>query len=275
MGAIASFKWVPASGQQVGYAGEQPINVYGPSFTADGIHGQSVNPNTPNSYAITGEIGDAPVQIQDPGDYFDYADGSNGWILDNLHDPWHGDAPGTSGHNPPMGAVGTPRVHLDPAHQMDVYQLDPPTGYGQDKYGKTIEKNEVYFWESSSTPAPNTGTYPLTGREDTSNWPEPFDSYTVAPDLPVVRSTEAIPMRRIAEDDRPVFRQLAVPGQNIQPSGSVYTPTMQSNPVLHNVKPLPSFGRTPVAPWTQDELASPDNQQITYEADVFSGMSMQ
>jgi len=256
-------------------AGENPYNQYGPSFTADEVHAQAYNPNTPNSYAIPGEIGEVPVQIQDNGDYFDYADGSNGWILDNLTDPWHGDNPGTTGHNPVMGAAGTPRVHLDPVHAEDVYQLAVPGGYGRNFYGKTIEENEVYLWKSSSTPAPNKSSAFLDNRENTSNWPEPFDSYSVAGTLPVARPTEKIPMRRIAEDDRPVFRQLAIPGQNIRPSGSVYTPTMQSNPVIHNVKPLPAFGRTPVAPWTQDELASPSDQTYSDYVDVFGGMGMQ
>lgn len=270
--SIASFKWTPASGQQIGMADGKPYNKYGPSFTADDVHGQAYNPNTPNVYAIPGEIGEIPVQIQDPGDYFDYQDGSNGWVLDNLHDPWHGDDPGTSGHNMPMGSA---KDRLEPAHAMDVYQLAVPGGYGRDIYGKTIEDNEVYYWESSSTPAPNTSSAFLTNRENTTNWPEPFDSYSVASQLRVVRPTEKIPMRRMVEDDRPVFRQLAIPGQNIQPSGSVYTPTYQSNPPIHNVKPLPAFGRTPVQPWTQDELSSPSDQENNYEVDVFSGMGIQ
>lgn len=273
--AIASFKWKPASGQQIGMADGKPYDKYGPSFTADDVHGQAYNPNTPNSYGIPGEIGEVPVQIQSELDYFDYQDGSNGWVLDNLHDPWHGDNPGTTGHNPDMDAAGTPRIRLDSAHGQDIYQLAVPDGHGVDFYGKTIEDNEVYLWKSSSTPAPNTSSAFLNNRENTSNWPEPFDSYSVAPRLGVVRPTERIPMRRIAEDDRPVFRQLAIPGQNIQPSGSVYTPTMQSNPVIHNVKPLPAFGRTPVAPWTQDELASPSDQDYAPEVDVFSGMGLQ
>jgi hypothetical protein len=273
--AIASFKWQPASGQQIGFPGDKPINVYGPSFTADDVHGQAYNPNTPNSYAMPGEIGEVPVQIQDAGDYFDYMDGSNGWILDNINDPWHGLNPGTAGHNPDMDAVGTPRVALDTAHDEDIYQLAVPGGYGRDIYGKTIEDNEVYNWYSPSVPGRNAGTSPLDARVKVENWPEPFDVYEVARKLRVVRPTEKIPMRRIAEDDRPVYRQLAIPGQNIKPSGSVYTPTMQSNPVIHNVKPLPAFGRTPQPPWTQDELASPDDQGYMDYTDVFGGMGLQ
>lgn len=272
--SIASFKWTGASGQQIGFADQNPYDRYGPSFTADEVHSQAYNPNTPNTYAIPGEIGEVPVNIQgDP--YFDYGDGSNGWILDNLHDPWHGDDAGTSGHNPPMGSAGTPRIHLDPAHNMDIYQLAIPGGYGVNFYGKTIEDNEVYWWKSSSTPNPNLGAFPAQAREDASNWPEPFDSYTVASQLGVVRPTEKIPMRRLAEDDRPTYRQLAIPGQNIQPSGSVYNPTYASNAVIHNVKPLPAFGRTPVAPWAQDEMASPSDQVYPDDTDVFSGMSLQ
>lgn len=269
--SIASFKWTGASGQQIGSADQFPYDKYGPSFTADGIHAQSVDPNTPNTYAIPGEIGEIPVNLQEEF-YYDYADGSNGWILDNLTDPWHGDDPGTSGHDPFMGDY---REHLDPAHGHDIYQIAVPGGHGVNFYGKTIEDGEAYWWKSSSTPPPNTSDMIRNAREVTTNWPEPFDSYSVAPHLGVVRPTERIPMRRIAEDDRPTYRQLAIPGQNILPSGSVYTPTFASNPVLHNVKPLPAFGRTPVAPWTQDELASPSDQIYPSDVDVFSGMSLQ
>ena len=273
--AIASFRWTGASGQQIGSADQLPYNKYGPSFTADEVHAQAYDPNTPTSYAIPGEIGEVPIQLQD-GAYYDYNDGSNGWILDNLHNPWHEDAPGTTGHNPPMGSAGTPRQHLDPAHGMDVYQLAVPGGHGVDFYGRTIENGEVYWWQSSSTPNPNSGNMPANAREVTSEWPEPFDSYTVASMLPVVRPTERIPMRRPAEDDRPVYRQLAVPGQNIKgATGSVYNPTYNSNDVIHNVKPLPAVARNPVAPWTQDEMATPDAQVYPYSPDVFNGMVLQ
>jgi len=158
---------------------------------------------------------------------------------------------------------------------MDVYQLAVPGGHGVDFYGEKIEDGEVYFWQSSSTPAPNTGNYPADAREKTDAWPEPFDSYSVASRLAVVRPTERIPMRRLMEDDRPVYRQLAVPGQNIRPSGSVYTPTFDSTSVIHNVKPLPAMSRTPMPPWTQDELASPSAVDYPDSVDVFGGMGLQ
>lgn len=254
MGNIASFKWQGASGQQIGFAGDNPYDQYGPSFTADEVHTQSYDPNAPNTYAQVGGIGDVPVQIQD--EYHLYEDGFNGWCLDNLHDPQHSAEPGTVGHGVPMGSAG--RQHIDAAHNVDIYQLQVPTGHGRNFYGNATEDNEVYEWSSSSNPPITTNAFPSQARTDTGNWPEPFDSYSVAPQLPVVRPTERIPMNRMKEDDRPVYRQLAVPGQNIKPSGSVYTPTMQSNPVLHNVKPLPAAGRTPVAPWTSEELVSAD-----------------
>lgn len=269
--AIASFKWTGKSGTQIGAADQYPYNKWGPSFTADDVHGQKYDPNAPNTYAIPGELGEVPVNIQD--DYDLAADGSYGWVLDNLHDPWHGDDPGTSGHNPPIGPA---QGHgPDYTHGMDVYQLAVPGGHGVDFYGKTIEDNEVYYWQSSSKPPFTRKDTPLDARYDTSLWPEPFDSYTVAPDLPVVRPTERIPMRRLAEDDRPVYRQLAVPGQNIKPSGSVYNPTYQSNVPVHNVKPIPAFGRTPTPPWTQDELASPEITDNYSDVDVFGGMALQ
>lgn len=264
---IASFKWTGRSGMQIGQADQNPYDKYGPSFTADQVHSQNYNPNTPNTYQIDGGIGEVPVEIQD--EYSTYDDGDHGWVLDNIQDPWHGDKPGTTGHATDMGGH---RRRLDPAHTEDVFQLNLPRGYGKHIYGP-INNDEAYWWMSSQTQAPNTRAFPAEAREDTQNWPEPFDSYTVASKRPVQLDTERIPMRRMLEDDRPVYRQLAVPGQNINPSGSVYNPTYPSNPVLHNVKPLPAFGRTPVPPWTQDELASPDmqTQDNTY-VDPLSGV---
>lgn len=272
---IASFKWTGKSGTQIGEADQFPYDKYGPSFTADEVHGQGYDPNTPSSYAIPGEIGEVPINIQDDGHWYDYMDGSNGWILDNLYDPWHGDDPGTTGHNPPMGpAQPFYRNSPDFVHAMDVYQEMPPGNHGINFYGKTIEDQETEYNWSSSTSAPFTrGTTPLDARYETGEWPVPFDSNTVARMAPVVRPTEKIPMRRIAEDDRPVYRQLAIPGQNIAPSGSVYTPTMQSNVPIHNVKPVPAMARTPTIPWTQSELSSPEYYDGS-DIDVFGGMGI-
>lgn len=267
MSGIASFKWQGASGQQIGFAGENPYNKYGPSFTADDVHSQSYDPNAPNTYAQKGFIGDVPTQIQEEYNLFE--DGFNGWCLDNLNDPPFDTAPGTKGHSVPMGPAQG--YHIDPAHNVDIYQVQVPAMHGRNFYGPSIETNEVYEWESSSNRPITVNSFPAQARTDTSAWPEPFDSYSVAPQLPVVRPTEPIPMRRLREDDRPVYRQLAVPGQNIMPSGSVYNPTMQSNRVLHNVKPLPAFGRTPVPPWTQDELTSDQEDSYGY-VDPLDGM---
>lgn len=268
MAGIASFKWQGASGQQIGFAGDKPYNQYGPSFTADDVHSQAYDPNaSANTYAQRGGIGDVPIQIQD--DYELYEDGFNGWCLDNLNDPPHTANAGTRGHSVPMGpAQGR---HIDPAHNVDIYQIQVPAMHGRNFYGRSIEDNEVYEWNSSSTQPITRNSFPAQARTDTAAWPEPFDSYSVAPQLPVVRPTEKVHMNRMREDDRPVYRQLAVPGQNIQPSGSVYNPTMQSNAVIHNVKPLPAFGRTPVAPWTQDELTSEQEDSYGY-ADPLDGM---
>jgi len=274
---IASFRWTGASGTQIGQADQFPYDKYGPSFTADDVHAQAYDPNTPNTYAIPGEIGEIPVNIQDPGDYYNYSDGSGGWVLDNLHMSWHDDEAGTTGHNIPMGAAGTPRDHLDPTHWYDQYQERPPLGYGENFFGPTIQTDDIYHWASSTTPNPNNGAFPAQAREVTTEWPTPFDSMTVASDLPVVRPTERILMRRIEEDDRPTYYQVAVPGQNIRPSGSVYTPTYESNPVIHNVKPLPAMYRQPVPPYVADELNTPD-ATAAYDSsavDVFDGMVLQ
>jgi hypothetical protein len=267
MGTIASFKWQGASGQQIGFAGDNPYDQYGPSFTADDIHTQPYDPNSPNTYAQTGSIGDVPIQIQD--EYNLYEDGFNGWCLDNLHDPNHNAEAGTTGHNVPMAAAN--RQHVDPSHNVDIFQIQVPANHGINFYGHSTEDNEVYEWASSSNTPITTGSFPSEARTDTTNWPTPFDSYTVAPQLPVIRPTERVPMRRMKEDDRPVYRQLAVPAQNIAPSGSVYNPTMQSNRVIRNIKPLPAVGRTPVAPWSADELASASMDQGTDYVDPLAG----
>jgi hypothetical protein len=270
MGAIASFKWTGASGQQIGFADENPYDKYGPSFTADDVHSQPYDPNTPNSYAQPGSIGDVPIQIQD--EYNLYEDGFNGWCLDNLNYPNYDAVPGGPGHSVPMGpAQGH---NIDPGHNVDIYQVQVPAMHGWNYYGTSVETNEVYEWDSPHYAPVAAGTYPLDARYNTSNWPEPFDSYTVAPQLPVVRPTEKIPMNRMKEDDRPVYRQLAVPGQNTQPSGSVYNPTMQSNKVLNNLKPTPAFGRVPVPPWTENELANANTDQGSY-IDPLEGLAMQ
>lgn len=270
MGNIASFKWTGASGQQIGFADENPYDKYGPSFTADDVHSQPYDPNAPNIYAQPGTIGDIPVDIQ--AEYNLYEDGFNGWCLDNLNDPHHDATPGGPGHSVPLGpATGH---HIDPSHNVDIYQVQVPAMHGRNFYGTSVEDNEVYEWSSSSKAPATTGTTPLDARYNTANWPEPFDSYSVAPQLPVIRPTERIPMRRMREDDRPVYRQLAVPGQNIQPSGSVWNPTVASNPALRNITPTPAFGRTPVPPWTSEELTTAQSDS-GYYADPLDGMAMQ
>jgi hypothetical protein len=260
MGTIASFKWQGASGQQIGFAGENPYNQYGPSFTADEVHTQSYDPNAPTTYAQPGSIGDVPIQIQE--EYNLYEDGFNGWCLDNINDPNHATAPGTAGHSVPLGPAQGQWV--DPSHNVDIYQIQVPTGHGSNFYGNSIQEHEVYNWASSGNQPVTNGSFPSQARTDTGNWPESFDSYSVAMQPPVITSNERIPMNRMREDDRPVYRQLAVPAQNIQPSGSVYNPTMQSNRVIHNLKPLPAVGRTPVPPWTSDELTTMTNDGSTY-----------
>lgn len=272
---IASFGWSGKSGTQIGFADQFPYRKYGPSFTADEVHAQKYDPNAPNIAALPGEIGEVPVFIQDDGSWYDHMEGANGWLLDNIHNPWHEDEPGTVGHANPIGPaqpVAQFRDLPDFTHGQDVYQLMPPANHGIDFYGKTIETaEEQYNWSSSTSTPFTTHTTPLDARYETANWPVPFDSNTVAGLVPVVRPTERIPMRRIAEDDRPVYRQIAIPGQNIAPSGSVYTPTFESNRVIHNVKPIPAMARTPTIPWTQSELSSPDIYDGS-DTDVFSGM---
>lgn len=269
---FGSFGWTGASGQQIGYADAYPKPSVD-AFTADPVHGEAYDPNTPNSYAQVGGIGDVPVSIQGDDNWVDYGMGGNGWYLDNIGFPAYDTNMGTQGHDAPMGPAIYPTP--DPGHQIDIFQLAVPADHGRNFYGQTLETDEVAAWKSSSTPAPNTGTALLSAREQTAEWPEPFDSTKPAPLLSVVRLTEAIPMRRLLEDDRPVYRQLAIPAQNIQPTGSVYNPSMQSNITVHNKNNvIPAFGRSPVQPWVSQEVNSPtDNPYV--ETDVFGGMSLQ
>jgi hypothetical protein len=272
MGKFASFGWTGASGQQIGFAQEYPADKYD-AFTSDEVHAQNYNPNTPNTYAQPGMISDIPVVLQDQTDLIDYGNGMNGWILDDLNMPAFDVDMGTKGHDMPMGAAKQ-RYHPDPSHAVDIFQIAVPANHGIDFYGQTLEMDELHAWKDDSYKPITTKAFPGQARYDTENWPTPFDSTGPAPLLNVPRLTERIPMRRLVEDDRPTYRMLATPGQNINPSGSVYTPTYASNSVLHNVKPLPAMSRTPVQPWATDELSSPTDQTYS-DSDVFSGMSLQ
>jgi hypothetical protein len=149
--------------------------------------------------------------------------------------------------------------------------MNVPPQYGVNFYGKSIIHRDLNAWAVPSGPPPNTRTMPAMAREDTSNWPEPHVAAHYAPMAPVVVPSERIPMRRPAEDDRPVYRFLAVPARQIDPSGSVFTPTMASNTVLQNRKPIPEMPRTPEDPWNTQEIgASYDSGEV----DVFGGMGI-
>jgi hypothetical protein len=245
--------WTGASGGAIGYADQYPADRYG-AFTADPIHGEKVNPNNPNSYMQKGALPEgAPVQIQ--SDYDDWSsEGSYGWVLDNLDYPAEDDPAGTMGHDSGMGPAKS--RSRDAAHARDVYQEFPYPGIGQDFYGASINVDDLHAWKSSSVPNFNSGVYPADAREITHNWPEPFDSTTVAPLRNNPLDTEKIPMRRMDQDDRPLYRYLAVPGGNIQPSGSVYNPQYESNVYVQNVTAIPAAGQTPVDPWASQDILS-------------------
>jgi hypothetical protein len=262
-----SSAWTGASGAQIGYAGDYPETT-AQGFTADPIHDQDVDPNAPNFAAGPGPGYDAPVILTDQT-FTDQYLGADGWVLDDLDYPSRDTPAGTSGHTSDLGPAQSHR--RDRGHAVDVYQLNIPPQYGVDFYGRSVIHRDLNAWAVPSGPPPNTRQMPAQSREDTSNWPQPHVAAHYAPMAPVVVPSERIPMRRPAEDDRPVYRFLAVPARNIDPSGSVFTPSFASNVVLQNRKPVPEMPRTPEDPWNTQEIASSGS---TDEVDVFNGMGI-
>jgi hypothetical protein len=257
--------WSGASGQQIGFAGDYPETT-GWGFTADEVHGQAYNPNGHNLNAQPGPDLEVPVEIQDNSLYGQW-DGSDGWILDDIQFPSHTAIAGTVGHDQDLDAARAKR--RDPVHAVDVYQDNQPTGHGVDFYGKSIDTQDYRPWTSPNAMGKVQGAFPAQAREDTGNWPEPFAVLTIAPNAPVVIDTEKIPMRRIKEDDRPVYRYLAIPAANIQPGGTQWLPAAQSNRILQNVKPTPQIARTPVDPWISEQDDS--SQMYPDYTDIFGG----
>lgn len=266
--------WSGASGTQIGFAGDYPETLpYG--LGIDEIHGQAYDPNGRNLAALPGPAVDVPVIIQDVDVDYPYYSESD-WILDDLAFPERDAEPGTKGHDVAFSPAKH-RGNIDAAHAVDMYQEMVPQGHGVDFYGSPIETEDYAYlgWKSSSTPAPNTSDMIRGARENTANWPEPFDSSTVAPIAPVLTSDDHIPMRRLAEDDRPVYRYVAVPARNIKPSGSLWNPTYESNVYLQNMNNMiPAMPRTPVDPWITQETASAE-QFDSGDIDVFDGMGLQ
>jgi len=258
--------WSGASGPQIGDAGDLPeTQAYG--FVSSKIHGKAYDPNGSTFAGRPGPdvSNEMPVVIQ--GDVPDlYSEGMDGWVMDNIPFPDHNEPQGTRGHSVPFGA--SKGAFPDRAHGVDIFQHSQRAGFGVNFYGKTIDNREVHAWNSSSTKAPNTGAWPLSNREETADWPEPFDSLTVAPQRPVQLDTERIPMHRIPEDDRPVYHYRATPPQNLTPTGSQWTPQYESNTPVHNVTPLPMMARTPVDPWVTQESATADNADAYYSPDI-------
>lgn len=246
--------WTGASGIQIGYAGEYPTDKYD-SFTADPVHASTVNPNQPNSYREPGSsIGDVPINIQGDNDFVDYGMGSDGWVLDDLEMPPEGAPPGASGHDQAVSPAR--RKGPDHAHAKSVTQAFPAPGWARNFWGKKVDTQDLHAWKTDSTQPSTSGSAKLNARYDTSNWPTPFDTTTVAPLLPVERSTDAIPMRRMQQDNAPLYRRIAVPGANTKPSGSVYNPTLQSNVYVRNITPIPASYTIPTDPAaTQDALS--------------------
>lgn len=255
VGFSTGFKsdWTGASGIQIGYAGEYPQDKYD-SFTADEVHGDPVNPNQPNQYRQKGGIGDVPTNIQADNDFVSYDDGSDGYVLDNIDFAAEDDPAATVGHSSTLGpALGKGR---DPAHRQNVYQDFPAPGWARNFYGTNIETEDLHSWHDDSYQPVNTKSSVLDARFYTSNWPKPFDSTGPAPLLNDVRSLDKIPMRRMKQDDRPMYRQLAVPGANIQPSGSVYNPQLPSNEFIQTRTPIPASYTIPVDPSVSQDALS-------------------
>lgn len=262
--------WTGASGTLIGFAGDYPeTQAYG--FVTDPIHSQNVDPNGPTFASQPGPApSDATSGIE--GDAYGYAmGGMYGWVLDDIHFPDHTQDPGTTGHNSTLGPAQG-RHFPDRAHSQDVYQEEPKIGYGVNFYGARPLKEDLNAWKSSSTPNFNTKQFPAEARENTAGWPEPFNATDIAPFRPVDQSTEHIPMRRIPEDDRPVYRYLAVPPNNIQPTGNQWSVQYPSNVPIHNVTPVPMMPQAPMDPWITQETATSD---VPNSSDVFGGMVLQ
>ena len=245
--------WTGASGIQIGYAGEYPQDKYD-SFTADKVHANPVNPNQPNQYRQKGSIGDVPTNIQSDNDFVDYGDGSDGWVLDNIDMPAQDDPAGTDGHETTLGPAT--QKGRDPAHRQSIQQDFTPPGWSRDFYGRDYDTEDLHAWHDDSYLPVNTRSSNLDARYYTDNWPTPFDSTKPAPLLPLVRSTDHIPMRRMTQDDRPMYRQVAVPGANIKPTGSVYNPQVPSNEFLKTRTPIPASYSIPVDPSVSQDALS-------------------
>lgn len=245
--------WTGASGLQIGYAGEYPQDKYD-SFTADEVHANPVNPNQPNQYRQKGSIGDVPTNIQSDNDFVDYGDGTDGYVLDNINYPEQDDNAGTDGHSSALGPATKPG--RDPAHRQEVYQEFPAPGWSRNFYGTNFDTEDLHAWHDDSYLPVNTKSSVLDARYYTDNWPTPFDSTKPAPLLPDIRSTDKIPMRRMQQDDRPMYRQIAVPGANIKPSGSVYNPQLPSNEFIQTRTPIPASYSIPVDPSVSQDALS-------------------
>lgn len=265
-----SQEWTGASGALVGFAGDYPeTQAYG--FVTDPIHSQNVDPNGPTFASQPGPEASTAVTGLEDETYGYYNDGQYGWVLDDIHYPSYDQVPGTTGHNSSMGPA-TQRHLPDQAHAQDVYQEEPRIGYGVNFYGADPLKKDLNSWKSSSTPNFNTGQFPAEARENVEGWPEPFNATDIAPFRPVDQSTEHIAMRRIAEDDRPVYRYLAVPPNNIQPMGNQWGVQYQSNVPIQNITPVPMMPQSPMDPWITQETATSVPPDST---DVFGGMVLQ
>lgn len=259
--------WSGASGIQIGYAGDYPEDKYD-AFTADKVHSIPVNPNQPNQYRQKGSsIGEVPIQIQGDNEFVDYGMGSFGWVADNIDMPPFETPAGTEGRD--MAMSPAKRNHPDDAHRQHVFQTFPQVGHGREPfYGDKFREEDLHSWEDDSTP-PNTRiSTRLDARYNTDNWPTPFDSTHVMPNRNIVDDQTRIPMRRMEQDDRPVFRRVALPGANIQPSGSVYNPTFASNEYLQTRTPIPASYTIPTDPSVSQDALS----QSVMDEDQFASV---
>lgn len=246
--------WSGASGIQIGYAGDYPEDKYD-SFTSDPVHSQTVNPNQANQYRQPGSsIGDVPINIQADDDFVDHGMGTHGWILDNIDFPGSDDPTGVRTATPQLDSAK--RYGPDAGHAQNVAQGFEPPGFGRNFYGNQFETQDLHAWNTDSTPPNTTRSDKLNARYDVSSWPVPFDSITVMPNRNIVQDTERIPMRRMKQDDRPVFRRVALPGANIKPTGSIWNPQTQSNEFLKIRNPIPASYSIPVDPSVSQDALS-------------------
>lgn len=278
--------WSGPSGLQIGFAGDYPETT-GQGFIVDPVHGENVDPNAPGLAARQGDTSNVEIPVSIQEDYPYPYDGGEGWVLDDIPFDSHNADAGVDQDNLPFDWHDTP-PGTGYSHDVDIYQISPPPGHSRNFYGRSFGTLDLQAWNHPTTPPSTTGTLPGQAWDDRTpgdmpghdqppgtdhepGWPEPFAAQDIHELRPVILPDEKIPMRRLAEDERPVYSYLAVPARNIMPGGDQWTPSVPSNVPIHNVKPLPAMARTPEDPWVSNTVDYSGGSD-TYDVDPLDGM---